>query len=152
MHLGAFDIILIAVFILGIIFFIFYFLNKKVSTKFVEQESFIKQAKQTVSMFVIDKKRAKITDINMPKAVLASMPKFYKFIKLNFVQVKIGPQILNLICDKHIFNNITLKKTVKAEVAGLYIVSVVGIKSKQEIKALKKSKKNIAKDTNKKSK
>jgi len=62
-----------------------------------------------------------------------------------FAQVKIGPQIITMICDKNVYNALPLKKTVKIEIAGLYIVSVVGMKSPEQMKAIEKEKKAKAK-------
>lgn len=72
--------------------------------------------------------------------------------KMNFVQVKVGPQILTLIADKRVFDAMPLKKTVKVEIAGLYIVNIVGMKSAEEMKAIAKAKKEKAKEDKKKKK
>lgn len=135
------DIITLVIIIGGIVFGILFWLNKKASQKMDTQQELIERSKQTTSIFVIDKKKAKITEVNMPKAVTENMPKFYKFLKLHFVQAKIGPQIMTLICDKNIFNAISVKKNIKVELAGIYIVKVVGMKSKEEYKAIQKEKK-----------
>lgn len=137
----AMDILLLVLIIVGIIFGVLYWLNKKASQKMGNQQELIERTKQTTSIFVLDKKRAKITEVNMPKIVTENMPKFYKFLKLNFVQAKIGPQIMTLICDKRIYNAITVKKNIKVELAGIYIVNVIGMKSKEEYKAIQKEKK-----------
>ena len=42
------------------------------------------------------------------------------------VKAKVGPQIVNLMCDKSVFEIIPVKKNVKVELAGIYIVSVKG--------------------------
>ncbi len=146
------DIIIIITVVVGLIFGLLYFLNKKAAQKMSVQQEMIDRSKQLVNIFVIDKKKAKITEVNMPKVVTEQMPKFYKFIKLYFVQAKIGPQIMTLICSKHIFNAITVKKNVKVELAGIYIVNVVGMKSPQELKALKKAKKQKEKEAKKEAK
>jgi archaellum biogenesis protein FlaJ (TadC family) len=77
----------------------------------------------------------------MPSAVTDNIPKPYKLMKLCFVQVKIGPQIMTLMCDKKVFNAIPTKKTIKGEIAGMYIVSFAGMKSDEEMKKIKKEKK-----------
>lgn len=155
-NLGAMDIIILVVIIVGIIVGILYWLNKKASQKIGNQQELIDRAKQTTSIFVIDKKHSKITEVNMPKAVIENMPKFYKFLKLYFVQAKIGPQIMTLMCDKRVFKAIPLKKNIKVELAGIYIVNVIGMKSQSEIKAIQKEKKlkekQAKKDTNIKNK
>ena len=140
------DIIIIITIIVGVIFAGLLWLNKKANQKMSDHQDMINRSKQTTTIFVIDKKKAKITDVNMPKMVTEQMPKVYKFLKLYFVQAKIGPQILTLICDKKIFNAITVKKNVKVELAGIYIVNVVGMKSDKELKEIKKAKKDRKKE------
>ncbi len=133
-------IIIIAV-ILGAILAGLYFLNKWAYKKMDTQQTMIEKMKNSMSIYVIDKKHDKITNVNMPKAVMEQMPKIYKRMKLYFVQAKIGPQIMTLMCDKRVFAAIPIKKNVKVEIAGMYIVSVAGMKSPEEMKALKKEKK-----------
>ncbi len=136
------DIILLVSFIIGAIVVGLYFLNRWATKKQSEQQSFISQNKQTLTAYVIDKKRDKIQNINMPKMVTEAMPSYSKLMKSYFVQVKVGPQIQTLMCDKHVFEAIPVKKSVKIEVAGIYIVNVVGMKSKEEMKAKKKAAKS----------
>ncbi len=136
------DIILLIAFIIGAIVVGLYFLNRWATKKQSEQQAFISTNKQTITAYVIDKKRDKIQNINMPKMVTEAMPSYSKVMKSYFVQVKVGPQIQTLMCDKHVFEAIPVKKSVKIEIAGIYIVNVVGMKSKEEMKAIKKSKKN----------
>ena len=137
-------IIIIAV-ILGAILAGLYFLNKWAYKKMDTQQTMIEKMKNSMSIYVIDKKRDKITNVNMPKAVVEQMPKIYKKMKMCFVQAKIGPQIMTLICDKKVFAAIPVKKNIKVEIAGIYIVSVAGMKTPQEMKAMQKEKKAKAK-------
>lgn len=146
------DIIIIITIIVGVILAGLLWLNKKANQKMSDHQDMINRSKQTTTIFVIDKKKAKITDVNMPKMVTEQMPKVYKFLKLYFVQAKIGPQILTLICDKKIFNAITVKKNVKVELAGIYIVNVIGMKSDKELKEIKKAKKDRKKEEKKQAK
>ena len=134
------DILILIVLIIGLVLSLLFYLNKKVTKKVGQQQSLIDRSKQTTSIFVIDKKHTKITDVNMPKMVIQQMPKFYKLIKMYFVQAKIGPQIVTLMCDKKNFNVIPLKKNIKVELAGIYIVNVIGMKNEKEVKKIKKSK------------
>ena len=138
-------VIIIAV-IIGAIFAGLYFLNKWAYKKMDTQQTMINKMKNSMSIYVIDKKRDKITNINMPKAVIDQMPKLYKKMKMYFVQAKIGPQIMTLMCDKKVFAAIPVKKNIKVEIAGIYIVSVAGMKSPEELKAIKKQKKEKAKE------
>lgn len=145
------DIIIIITIIVGVILGGLYCLNKKATKKMGDHQDMINRSKQTTTIFVIDKKKTKITEVNMPKIVTEQMPKIYKFLKLYFVQAKIGPQIMTLMCDKKVFNAITVKKNVKVELAGIYIVSVVGMKTDKELKEIKKAKKQKEKEAKKSS-
>ncbi|MFV0440024.1 MAG: hypothetical protein ACK5LV_01855 [Lachnospirales bacterium] len=122
-----------------------YYLNKWANKKVTTQNTMINSMKQSQTVYVIDKKKDKIDNANLPKAMVEQIPKYQKILKSYFVKVKIGPQILTLMCDKQVFNAIPLKKNVKIELAGVYIVSVAGMKSKEEIKEIEKNKKAKAK-------
>ncbi len=135
------DIILIVLIIVGIVGVALYFLNKWASAKMTEQDQMIEQTRQPANIYVIDKKKDKIDNVNMPKIVTDQMPKRMKFMKMYFIKAKIGPQIMTLICQKEIYNALSVKKNYKVDLAGIYIVSVSGMKSKEEMKALKKEKK-----------
>ncbi len=145
--MSGLDIIIIVVAVVAGL----YFLNKWAYQKMDTQQQMINNVKTLTNMYVIDKKKAKITEVNMPKVVTENMPKMYKFIKMRFVQAKIGPQIVTLICDKRIFDIIPVKKNIKAELAGIYIVSIPGMKSLDEIKKEKKEKNKTAKKEKKNS-
>ncbi len=151
MHsMGFADWFLLVVIIIAIIGCILYFLNKKAYQKMDEQNEMIEQNKMLQTAYIIDKKRDRITNVDsMPKAVLTQMPKWGKFIKMNFVRAKIGPQIVTLMADKSVFNALPVKKTVKIEMAGMYIVNMVGMKSAEEMKAIEKAKKQKAKEEKK---
>lgn len=143
------DIIILVVGIIVAVFAGLYFLNRWAYKKMDTQQTLIDKSKQTATIFVIDKKKDKITNVNMPKVVIENMPKVYKYMKMRFVQAKIGPQIMTLICDKRIFEAIPVKKNVKVELAGIYIVNVIGMKSAEELKQMKKEKKLKEKEAKK---
>lgn len=152
MNLTSGDIIIIVFAVIVAIFAGLYFLNKWAYKKMDTQQSMIEKSKMLTSIYVIDKKKDKITNVNMPKIVSEQMPKIYKFIKLRFVQAKVGPQIVTFICDKKVFDAIPVKKTIKVEVAGIYIVSMKGMKTDKELKEMKKEKKLKEKEDKKKKK
>ncbi len=119
------DVMFIIMIVVAVIGVGLYFLNKRLSARMTQANSFIESSKQITSIYVIDKKRDKITNVKMPKIVMDQVPAYQKVFKNYFVQAKIGPQIMTLMCDKHVFNAIPEKKNVKVELAGIYIVSVV---------------------------
>ena len=107
-----------------------YFLGKKAQKRQEEQQQQLEAMKHTVSMLIIDKKRMKMKDANLPQQVMDSANRFAKNTKLPIVKAKIGPQIMNLIADEKIFDSIPVKKEVKATVSGIYITSVKGLHGK----------------------
>lgn len=115
-----------------------YVVGKKAQKKQAEQQAFMDANKQTVSMLIIDKKRMKIKESGLPQAVIDQTPKLMRGAKLPIVKVKIGPQIMNLISDEKIFDEIPLKKEVKATVSGIYITGVKGLHGKVEAAPPKK--------------
>jgi len=117
----------------------FYFLNKWAGKKSAQQHEMVQQHKQTVSIYVIDKKKDKVTNANFPKAIIDQMPRMGKMMKMPLVKAKIGPQIMTLICDNDVFPALPLKKTVTVEVAGAYIVGMKGMKTKMEMAEMRKA-------------
>ena len=98
----------------------------------------IEAAKQTVSMLIIDKKRLPLKESGLPQMVIDQAPKLMRRSKLPIVKAKVGPKISILIADEKVFDLIPVKKEVKAEVSGLYIVGVKGIRGSLEAPAPKK--------------
>lgn len=117
--LGIFFTILI---IIVAIFVILYFVGKRMQKKQAASMHMIEQNKQVVSALIIDKKRIKISQANMPKSVMEQVPRRMHLQKVPLVKVKIGPQILTLFTDKRTFEALPVKKIVKLEVSGGYIL------------------------------
>ena len=103
-----------------------YFFGKKAQKKQEEQQAQIEATKQTVSMLVIDKKRMPLKESGLPQMVIEQTPKLMRRSKLPIVKAKIGPKIAIMIADEKVFDLIPVKKEIKAEVSGLYIVGVKG--------------------------
>lgn len=131
-------VLLIIVIILAIILVVLYFLGKKAQKKQEEQQAQIEAAKQTVSMLIIDKKRMKLKESGLPQMVIDQTPKLMRGSKLPIVKAKVGPQILSLVCDEKIFDDVPVKKEVKAVVSGIYITDVRGLHGKKMPKETKK--------------
>ena len=120
-----------------------YFFGKKAQKKQEEQQAQIEAAKQTVSMLVIDKKRMPIKESGLPQMVIAQTPRLLRRSKLPIVKAKVGPKIMIMIADEKVFDLIPVKKEIKAEVSGLYIVGVRGIRG--PLQAPEKKKKGFFK-------
>ena len=114
-----------------------YFFGKKAQKKQEEQQAQIEATKQTVSMLVIDKKRMPLKESGL-QMVIEQTPKLMRRSKLPIVKAKIGPKIAIMIADEKVFDLIPLKKEIKAEVSGLYIVGVKGIRGSLQTPAPKK--------------
>jgi len=140
------DIAIIIFIVLAVVIAAFVLLNRWASRRLVEQQSMIERTKQPASIYVIDKKRDKIQNANFPKAVQEQVPRWNKLMKTYLVKAKIGPQIMTLMCDKEVFEALPLKKTVKVDLAGIYIVSMKGMKSKKEMVALRRERKGESGD------
>lgn len=121
------DVFLIVILLLAAIFVGLYFMNKRGMKRMVQAQDFIDQNRMTVQIFVIDKRQEKPTEKNVPKAVYEQMPKTAKMRKTNLVRAKIGPQIVTLMCDNPVYEVLPVKKNVKVDIAGMYIVSIAGM-------------------------
>jgi hypothetical protein len=142
------DIILVVAIVVAAVVVGLYFLSNWANKKAAEQQAMINSTKMTTSILVIDKKKDKLTNVNMPKAVVDQIPKYLKFKKMPLVKAKIGPQIMTLICDPKVFKEIPVKKQVKVDIAGIYIVGMRGGKTnvpKKELTLMDKIKAKLPK-------
>lgn len=136
------DIVLIVLAVAAVLVVAFYFLNRKATAKMAEQQVVIEKNKMVQSIFIIDKRKDKIDNVKMPKAVVDQLPKVVKMRKNYFVQAKVGPQITTLMCDKKVYEALPLKKNIKVELVGIYIMGIPG----RDLSApKKKGKKNESK-------
>ena len=115
-----------------------YFFGKKAEKKQAEQQEQMEAIKQTVSMLIIDKKKMRLKDSGLPQMVIDQTPKLMRRTKMPVVKAKVGPRIMTLICDAAIFDQIPVKKEVKATVSGIYITGVRGIRGPLETPQKKK--------------
>ena len=129
-------LVILAILIIAVV--ALYFLGKKAQKRQAEQQQQIDAMKQTVSMLIIDKKRLPLKESGLPQMVIDQAPKLMRRSKLPIVKAKVGPKISILIADEKVFDLIPVKKEVKAEVSGLYIVGVKGIRGSLEAPAPKK--------------
>lgn len=134
----ALTVILIVAAVLIAIFVVLYFLGKKLQKKQADSEEQMKAVAQTFSILVIDKKKMKLSEANLPKMVLEQTPKYLRRSKVPIVKAKIGPKVMSLMCDAKIFDLIPIKKEVKAVISGIYITDVKGLRGNLETKAEKK--------------
>lgn len=123
---------LIILAVLIAIMIVLYFVGRKAQKKKEEQDEQLAAAAQTVTMLIIDKKRMRLKDAGLPAQVVEQTPKLMRRSKLPIVKAKIGPRVMSMIADEQIFDDIPVKKEVKATVSGLYITSVRGLRGPLE--------------------
>ena len=117
-----------------------YFLGKRAQKKKDEQDAQLAAAAQTVTMLIIDKKMMRMKDAGLPEALVAQSNWLAKNSKVPVVKAKVGPQIMNLICDDAIYDEIPVRKEVKATVSGIYITKVKGLHGKNTVDKTTKTK------------
>ena len=127
MNVNVSDVLIIVTVILALVLVGLFYFNKKNMRRMVEAQDFIEKNKMTTSIFIIEKKQQKPSATNLPKGVFEQMPKSSKIRKANLVRAKVGAQIVTLMCDKPVYNVLPVKKTVKVDIAGIYIISVAGM-------------------------
>ena len=114
--------------ILIIILALLYFFGRKLERRQAEQQSMMKAAEQVVSMLVIDKKKLKIKDSNLPKIVQEQTPKYMRWAKIPMVKAKVGPKVTTLLCDEKVFAALPLKTEVKVVISGIYITELKSVR------------------------
>ena len=118
-------LIIVAVILIGGLIAL-YIVGNKLQKKQSAQKEMMKEQAQPVTMLVIDKKMLPMKDAGLPKMVMEQ-------------KAKIGPQIMNLICDDGIYDQMPVRGEVKAMVSGIYIMSVKNVRGKIEEKKGKKT-------------
>lgn len=146
-------LIILAVLVVGLI--ILYFVGRRLQKKQDASQAQIEAAAQTMTFFIIDKKKMKLTEAGLPKVVTEQTPKYLRRAKLPMIKVKVGPRVMSLICDAKVYDTLAPKQEVKATVSGIYVTSAKRIrgpivesdpkKRKAQEKAEKKAAKEAAK-------
>ena len=145
--MGILDIVILVSIIVLVLGVGFYFLNRWAGKRAAQQQEMVQQHKQTATIYVIDKKKDKITNANFPKAIADQIPRMGKLMKMPLVKAKIGPQIMTLMCDGDVFKALPVKKTVTVEMAGAYIVGMKGMKTKMEMAEMRQGRRKGSKSS-----
>lgn len=138
-------IMIIVIVVALAIMFVLYRVGDKLQKKQSAQREQMVEAAQPMNMLIIDKKMLPMKDAGLPKMVMEQTPKRYQKAKLPIAKVKVGPQIMNMICDDAIFDELPTRGEVKAMISGIYIISVKSVRGKkvaQEEETGKKKKGN----------
>lgn len=131
-------VIIVTAIIVGVLV-VLYIVGSRLQKKQSAQKDMMRENAQPVTMLVIDKKMLPLKEAGLPKVVMEQTPKRYQKAKLPIVKAKIGPQIMNLICDDGIFDEMPVRGEVKAMVSGIYIISVKNVRGKIQEKEGKKT-------------
>ena len=150
---GIVLLVIIAILIIAII--ALYILGRRMQKKEAESQSQMEAASQSMTFYIIDMKRMKFKDANLPKIVMEQTPKYARRVKLPILKVKVGPRVMSLICDPKVFDTLAPKQEVKAKVSGIYVTSAKRVrgpivetdpkKRREQEKAAKKAAKAAAK-------
>ena len=116
MSTGWIVLIVVLVILIGVLVGL-YFFGKKAEKKQAAQQEQMDAMAQTVNMLIIDKKKMKLKEANLPSAVLENTPKYLRRTKVPVVKAKVGPRVMTLMCDAKIFDLIP---------SDIYITAVKG--------------------------
>ena len=103
-------------------------MSKRIQKRHDAQHEQINSYKQTYSMLVIDKKKMRLQDAGFPDYVVAQMPRLSRLFKYPVVKAKVGPKVMTLLTEKEVFDQIPVKREIKADVSGLYITAVRSVR------------------------
>lgn len=153
----AIKILLIVIAVLLVLLIVLYVLGRKAEKKAETQRNSMESQAQSMSFYVIDKKKIKLKDAGFPKIVVEQTPKYLRRAKVPIVKVKVGPKVMSLMCDGKVYDTILPKQEVKAQVSGIYVISAKRIrgpipepkKSRKELKTEKKAAKQSGKKVKK---
>lgn len=106
---------------------VLYFVGRRTQKKQAEQQEQIEAAKQTINILVISKKKLKLRDAGLPQAVLESTARWMRGRKVPVIQAKVGPKVMNFLAEPKVYDMVPLKKEVRADISGLYIINVRGL-------------------------
>lgn len=140
-------IVAIIIGVLLVILGVLYFFGKKAEKKTNAQREAMEAQSQTMSFYIIDKKKCKLSEAGFPKVVVEQTPKLLRRTKVPVIKVKVGPRVMSLICDDKVFQTLLPMQEVRATVSGMYVMSATrlrgpvyeGPKSKKALRAEKKA-------------
>lgn len=102
----------------------YFFLKKKMGQKMTAQKELVDQHKVTATILILEKRMDKVVNANIPKGIIDQIPKIYKLRKVPIVKAKIGPQVMDLLCEEDVFDKLPEKKSVKVDIAGIFIAGI----------------------------
>lgn len=121
-------IVLIVLLVIIVLLGVLYYFGMKLQRKQIQQKEQLAAMAQTISMLVIDKKRMKLKDANLPKMVYEQAPKAMLRAKVPVVKAKIGPKIMTLLADEQVFAQLPVKTECKVVISGIYITAIKSVR------------------------
>jgi len=103
---------------------VFIFFRKKIKSRMDEQQSMVDQHKVSMQILVLEKRKDKVANANIPKNIIDQIPKLYKIRKVPLVKAKVGSQVMDLLCDETVFDKLPEKKTIQVDMAGIFIAGI----------------------------
>ena len=122
------NVLLVILVIVAIALAVLYFMGRKLEKRQVAQQDLLEAAAQTVTMLVVDKKKMKIKDANLPKIVYEQTPKYLRWAKVPVVKAKVGPKVMTLLADEKVFAVLPLKTEAKVVISGIYITQLKSVR------------------------
>lgn len=144
--------------VLVVALIVLYFVGKNLQKKQDASQAQMEAAAQTMTFFIIDKKKVKLKEAGLPKIVEEQTPKYLRGAKLPIIKVKVGPRVMSLVCDAKVYETLAPKQEVKATVSGIYVTAAKRIRGPivesdpKKRKAQEKAEKKAAKEAAKKQK
>ena len=135
-------ILIVLLILIAVILFILYRLGQKMQLRQAESQKVIEAYSQVVSLLIIDKKKMRLKKAPFPAEVYEQTPFYLKHMSVYVIKAKLGPKIVNLMCDKAIFEQLPLKATVQGKISGAYITEIIkgGVLTDKEIERRRKAK------------
>lgn len=114
-----------------VLFIVLVIVGSRLQKKANSQQEALASAAQTVSMLIIDKKKLKITEANLPKVVTDQVPRYARRTKFPIVKARViggGSKPMNLIADANVFDVLPVGKECKVVVSGIYITEIKSVR------------------------
>lgn len=121
-------IVLIVLIVIVVLLVVLYYFGMKLQRKQLQQKEQLDAMAQTISMLIIDKKRMRLRDANLPKIVMEQSPKYALRAKVPVVKAKIGPKIMTLLADEQVFQILPVKTECKVVLSGIYITAIKSVR------------------------
>lgn len=140
-------VLLIILAVLVVLLIVLYFFGRKMQSQQVESQKMIEASSQQATILVIDKKKMKLKEAPLPKQVYEQTPAWGKLMKVCVVKAKIGPRIVNLICEDKVYQHLPMKTECKVKLSGIYITEIVkgAVLTEKEIRKAQKAREKAAK-------